>query len=96
MLSKQNRNIKSIHVDHALNILYFASGIFYHRIKDISSVALETDRRLTGVEDVAVLLRICKWTGATAAKELDSEIIEKMNIAVNQLGESGTKTVGNQ
>jgi hypothetical protein len=85
ILKKQNRSEKSARIDEALNLLYLASGVFYHRIKEISSATLETDPRLTGVEDIPTLLKICKWTGATKASEMENEIIEKMNTVAKRL-----------
>ena len=85
ILKKQNRSEKSARIDEALNLLYLASGVFYHRIKEISSATLETDPRLTGVEDIPTLLKICKWTGATTASEMENEIIEKMNTVAKRL-----------
>ena len=61
-LKGQNSGERSERIDQALNLLYLASGVFYHRLAELSSVVPKADERMIGVEEMAKLLELCGWS----------------------------------
>ncbi len=61
-LESQNRHEKSKRIDDAINLLYFASGVLYHRINEFSGSVPFQDTRLVGVEPLEELITLCRWT----------------------------------
>jgi len=85
-IGMQNRFEKSVRIDEALNLLYLASGILYHRIREITSASPQLHAHLSDVEDVGKLLQACGWTSdKTTIKEIENELIVEMKASVEKL-----------
>ncbi len=85
-LGEQDRYKKSDQVDSAFNLLYLASGVFYHHVAELSSKLPETDKRLIGVEELKDLVRLCRWpTDAQNAKSIFDSLVSEMTASARGL-----------
>jgi hypothetical protein len=86
----KDKGSKSEQVDFALNLLYLASGVLYHRLVELSSKLPEIDKRLVGVEEMQDLLRLCHWPTNTKSVKatFDSLVSEMMACAQDLHGTS--------
>ena len=82
----QSAELHNERVDEGVNLLYLASGIFYHRISEIFSLTATHDERLVGVEQIDELSRLCNWTnpGQTVKVAFDS-VSQQMAHVTNAL-----------
>lgn len=78
-VGKQDRNEKSEQVDFALNMLYLASGVLYHRLEELSSVRPDLKKEFTSVRPLDELLNVCHWPGRTkSVKSIFDSLIGEM------------------
>jgi hypothetical protein len=85
-LRVQNKLEKSVRIDNAINLLYLASGVLYHRIKETSSITIELAPGLSDVEDFEKLLRVCNWARTkTTIQEIENSVVTEMNTLLETL-----------
>ncbi len=78
-IKNQKRDSRDKRTDPAINLLYLASGVFFHRIVELSPSQAPYDDRFVGVEEMSSLLHLCEWTGTDVSiKATFDAIIEAM------------------
>jgi|GEM_PF-2328358 len=91
-VGKQDRYSKSGPVDSALNLLYLASGVFYHRLAELSSKQPEMDVHPIEVEEFKELLRLCRWSAkADDVESVFDSLVEEMTACAAELEQAANQ-----
>lgn len=92
VVGKQDRYSKSGPVDSALNLLYPASGVFYHRLAELSFKQPERDVHLTEVEEFKELLRLCRWSAeADDVESVFDSLVGEMTACAAKLEQAASR-----
>jgi hypothetical protein len=85
-VSMRDRNEKSQQIDFALNLLYFASGVFYHRLEELSFVHPDLDKDFIRIKSFSELVKLCRWPTKTEnVKAVYSSLIGEMMACAQDL-----------
>lgn len=87
----QDRNEKSEQVDFALNLLYLASGVFYHRLEELSFTRPDLKKEFIHIKPLDELLKVCRWPAkAESVKSVCSSLIGEMMACARDLQQVGS------
>jgi hypothetical protein len=86
-LGKQDRNTNSEQVDFTFNLLFFASGVFYHRLEELSVTHSNLEKDFIRMKSFGELVVQCHWPGRSDSVKavFDSLIGEMARCAKNLL-----------
>jgi len=85
-VSGQDRTEKSQRIDQALNLLYFASGVFYHRLAELSFAKPDLDKDFIRIESFDELVTLCRWPRkADSVKSVFESLVEEMMACAAEL-----------
>jgi hypothetical protein len=85
-VGRMDRNINSEQVDFAFNILYLASGIFYHRIEQLSFTRADLENEFIRVKPFGELLELCRWPEKSEeVKPIFDSLISQMSACAQDL-----------
>jgi hypothetical protein len=87
-VSKQDRNEKSEQIDFALNLLYLASGVFYHRLRELSFTQPDLGKDFICIKSFSELLKLCRWPEKSeSVKSVFNSLISQMMACAQDLHE---------
>lgn len=85
-VSRRDGNEKSQQIDFALNLLYFASGVFYHRLEELSFAHPDLDKDFIRIKSFSELVKLCRWPKKTEdVKSVYSSLIGEMMVCAQTL-----------
>jgi hypothetical protein len=85
-VGNRDRNEKSEQVDFALNLLYFASGIFYQRLEALSFTRPDLKKEFISIRPFDELLNVCRWPQKTeSVKSVFDSLISQMTACAQDL-----------